>query len=200
MDYTHRKTALDALTYALSSLKKELHALRLEIEAGQVPRVKGRAASKRLVARMDRMREAHSVLSCDQGAERTARQSEEIDSDFTDVASEPTEGFKVAPMTKCDHKWTEQKHTGVESRCCHGCGSYEIEEEVRALSGSYEQAVAERDEARRALRNVQALALAKKLAKVYPEYADHLLRFCLEGGVTVEVLRDAEAVEASVKP
>ena len=30
--------------------------------------------------------------------------------------------------------------------------------------------------------------------------ADHLLRFCLEGGVTVEVLRDAEAVEASVKP
>ena len=174
-------------------------------------------------------------------------------------------------MTKCDHKWTEQKHTGVESRCCHGCGSYEIElelealyekvlelqsqlddadlvtqdavgharaaadgwqakaesaekkaddyqrdwyesksefgtaiaklrEEVRALSGSYEQAVAERDEARRALRNVQALALAKKLAKVYPEYADHLLRFCLEGGVTVEVLRDAEAVEASVKP
>lgn len=174
MDYTHRKTALDALTYALSSLKKELHALRLEIEAGQVPRVKGRAASKRLVARMDRMREAHSVLSCDQGAERTARQSEEIDS-------------VSAPVEASTYK-------------ASGTAIAKLREEVRALSGSYEQAVAERDEARRALRNVQALALAKKLAKVYPEYADHLLRFCLEGGVTVEVLRDAEAVEASVKP
>ena len=108
VDYTHRKTALDALTYALSSLKKELHALRLEIEAGQVPRVKGRAASKRLVARMDRMREAHSVLSCDQGAERTARQSEEIDSVSAPIEASTYKASGTA-TNKLVNLWVAQK-------------------------------------------------------------------------------------------
>lgn len=64
-DYDHRKTALDALTYTLRWLKGELSAQRA---LGQ--RV------TRLAKRIERMRAAHSALSCEQGEERMARMAE----------------------------------------------------------------------------------------------------------------------------
>lgn len=69
MDYDTRKAALDALTYGLRALKAQITEARSSLALTTV-------AVRRLKARADRWRAAHSALSCDQGAERTRRMNE----------------------------------------------------------------------------------------------------------------------------
>lgn len=79
-------------------------------------------------------------------------------------------------MSTCDHRWTEEAHEGPLSRYCFNCREYEVELELH--------------NATLALRNV--LMLSKRLRKTDPANAEHLVRFCREGGVEDSVLREAE--------
>ena len=36
-------------------------------------------------------------------------------------------------MSDCNHKWSEETHEGVLSRCCHVCNEWEVELELHAL-------------------------------------------------------------------
>ena len=36
-------------------------------------------------------------------------------------------------MSTCNHKWSEETHEGVLSRCCHVCNEWEVELELHAL-------------------------------------------------------------------
>lgn len=69
-DYDTRKAALDALTFGLRALKAQIAEARSSLALPP-------AAVRRLKARLERWRAAHSALSCEQGQARLdARQAE----------------------------------------------------------------------------------------------------------------------------
>jgi hypothetical protein len=83
-------------------------------------------------------------------------------------------------VSTCNHKWSEETHEGVLSRCCNVCNEWGIEVEY--------------DPALLAIHNVAALA--KRIRKTDPENAEHLVRFCREAGVEDSVTRaEADAGE-----
>lgn len=94
-DYDHRKTALGAITYTLRWLKGEITAQRA---LGQ--RV------TRLAKRIERLRAAHSALSCEQGEERMRR----LDAACDEPSEDPREVGYQAPVTP------------DRTRCPSGCG------------------------------------------------------------------------------
>jgi hypothetical protein len=74
----------------------------------------------------------------------------------------------------CRHNWTAEMYEGALSRYCHVCREWEVELELHV--------------ALLALRSV--LMLSRRIRQADPESAEHLVRFCRDGGVEASILRD----------
>ena len=120
-------------------------------------------------------------------------------------------------MSDCNHKWSEETHEGVLSRCCHVCNEWEVELELHALEAEltstkaalidaaliHAKLIQERDEARRDLGEILAVihrdgghhtgehGLSQSVADAHATWAS-VVRERDEARAEVERLRNAD--------